>query len=136
LGYGLKWVPSCLYNVRLINALELFSGLIIFAESKFEEKVRFLFDLFDFNELNSLWLIELEFLIISCANATFKILSIGTEVNEEEISQFLNNYFAEDSRINIKQMLKWCIKTSEICEFFSLIKKESKEAPELKVGVT
>jgi len=73
-------------SVSLINALELFSGLIIFAESKFEEKVRFLFDLFDFNELNSLWLIELEFLILSCANATFKILSINAEVNEEEIS--------------------------------------------------
>jgi len=42
---------------RLINALELFSGLIIFAESKFEEKARFLFDLFDFNELNSLSLV-------------------------------------------------------------------------------
>jgi microtubule-associated protein-like 5 len=41
----------------LINALELFSGLIIFAESKFEEKARFLFDLFDFNELNSLSLV-------------------------------------------------------------------------------
>lgn len=42
---------------RLINALELFSGLIIFAESNFEEKARFLFDLFDFNELNSLSLV-------------------------------------------------------------------------------
>ena len=71
---------------RLINALELFSGLIIFADSKFEEKVRFLFDLFDFNELNSLWLTELEFLILSCANATYKILGIVAEVNEEDIS--------------------------------------------------
>ena len=61
---------------RLINALELFSGLIIFAESKFEEKARFLFDLFDFNELNSLSLIDLEFLLLSCANATYKILGI------------------------------------------------------------
>ena len=47
--FWIKW--------RLINALELFSGLIIFAESKFEEKARFLFDLFDFNELNSLSLV-------------------------------------------------------------------------------
>lgn len=44
---------------RLINALELFSGLIIFAESNFEEKARFLFDLFDFNELNSLSLVRI-----------------------------------------------------------------------------
>jgi microtubule-associated protein-like 5 len=110
-------------NNGLINALELFSGLIIFAESKFEEKARFLFDLFDFNELNSLSLIDLEFLLLSCANATYKILKIQFEVNEEEISEFLNNFFAEDSRVNISQLLKWCLKTKEIFEFFTLIKK-------------
>jgi len=38
-------------NNGLIDALELFSGLIIFADSKSEEKLRFLFDLFDFNEI-------------------------------------------------------------------------------------
>lgn len=69
--------------------------MIIFAESNFEEKARFLFDLFDFNELNSLSLIDLEFMIISCANATFKILQITAEVNDEEITEFLNNFFAE-----------------------------------------
>jgi len=107
----------------LINALELFSGLIIFAESKFEEKARFLFDLFDFNELNSLSLIDLEFLLLSCANATYKILNIQVEVNEEEISEFLNNFFAEDTRVNVSQLLKWCVKTKEIFEFFQYIKK-------------
>ena len=35
----------------LIDALEIFSGLIIFAEAKAEDKLRFLFDLFDFNEI-------------------------------------------------------------------------------------
>lgn len=99
----------------MINALELFSGLIIFAESKFEEKARFLFDLFDFNELNSLSLviiilnecvtfviqIDLEFLLLSCANASYKILQIAAEINEEEITEFLQNYFSEDTRINI-----------------------------------
>ena len=89
----------------------MFSGLIIFADSKFEEKARFLFDLFDFNEMNSLSLLDLEFLILSCANASFKLMQVNAEVNEEEISQFLNNYFAEDTRINISQMLKWCVKT-------------------------
>ena len=33
----------------LIDALELFSALILFADSKFEEKIGFLFDIFDFN---------------------------------------------------------------------------------------
>ena len=35
----------------LIDALEIFSGLIMFAEAKAEDKIRFLFDLFDFNEI-------------------------------------------------------------------------------------
>lgn len=128
MGHQQQWV--CIQTTsRLINALELFSGLIIFAESNFEEKARFLFDLFDFNELNSLSLIDLDFLLSSCAKATYKILQINAEVNDEELQEFLNNSFAENQRINISQLLKWCVKTDEIRTYFQLIKKE---APELK----
>jgi hypothetical protein len=81
--------------------LELFSGLIIFSDGKFEDKLRFLFDIFDFNELNSLSIIDLEFMMISCCNATFKIYGIDSEVNEEEISDFLSKHFNDDSRVNI-----------------------------------
>jgi microtubule-associated protein-like 5 len=38
-------------NNGLIDALELFAGLITFADSKAEDKLRFLFDLYDFNEI-------------------------------------------------------------------------------------
>ena len=54
----------------------------------------------------------------SCAIATYKILQINAEVNEEEISDFLKNSFAENSRVNISQLLKWCVKTEEIRVFF------------------
>lgn len=108
----------------LIDVLELFAGLILFANSaRFEDKIYFLFDIFDFNELNSLSIIDLEFMLISCANATFKIYQIGKEVNEEEINQFLQNDFSDDLRINISQMLKWCAEKPEITEFMSLIKR-------------
>ena len=36
----------------IIDSLELFSGLIMFSEATFEEKVQFLFTLFDFNGIN------------------------------------------------------------------------------------
>lgn len=89
-------------NNGLIDALELFSGLIIFSETKkFEDKLRFLFDLFDFNELNSLSVIDIEFMIISLVNAVFKICLIEAEINEEEVSDFLGKYFTDDSRTNI-----------------------------------
>ena len=35
----------------LIDAIEIFSGIIVFSDSGAEEKIRFLFDLYDFNEM-------------------------------------------------------------------------------------
>lgn len=109
--------------------MELFSGLILFSEARFEDKLRFLFDIFDFNQLNSLSIIDLEFMMISCCNATFKILGLTeSEVNEEDITEFLAKNFNDDSRVNISQMLKWCAKTNEIHDFMVKIKKHPPEA--------
>lgn len=55
----------------------------MFSNDNFSEKVRFLFDIFDFNELNSLSIIDIEFMLISCCNATFKIFSMQSDINEE-----------------------------------------------------
>ncbi|EGR29518.1 PH domain protein [Ichthyophthirius multifiliis] len=121
----------------LIDALELFSGLIIFSDGKFEDKLRFLFDIFDFNELNSLSIIDLEFMMISCCNAAFKMYGVDSEVNEEEISDFLGKHFNDDSRVNISQMLKWCAKVDEINQFMNAIDKqlpESKNSKQQQVG--
>ena len=46
-------------NNGFIDALELFSGLILFADQSFEDKVGFLFDIFDFNEQGILSLTDL-----------------------------------------------------------------------------
>ena len=59
----------------LIDSLELFSGLILFSDSKEPDKIRFLFDLFDLNELNSLSPIDIEFMINSCISSTFLLAS-------------------------------------------------------------
>ncbi|EGR31153.1 hypothetical protein IMG5_116830 [Ichthyophthirius multifiliis] len=125
----------------LIDALELFSGLILFSDASFNEKVRFLFDIFDFNEMNILTIVDLEFMLISCANATFKVYifflhKVNYNINiiqifgqqidmkEDEISQFLNNYFSDESKIGIQQMLKWCSKVNEIVKFITIIEKK------------
>ena len=95
-----------------------------------------MFDLYDFNELNSLSFIDLEFMFISVCNSTYKIFLLNASANEEEISKFLNSHFSEDARINISQMLKyfyfflyfdllrWSTKIDEIREFFSIIQKD------------
>ena len=50
-------------NNGLVDAMEVFAGLIMFADSKAEDKIRFLFDLFDFNEIQTISLMDLEFAI-------------------------------------------------------------------------
>lgn len=72
-------------NNGLIDSLELFSGITLFSDTKFEDKIRcniyffkfqVLFDLFDLNELDSLSPVDIEFMIFCCISATFKIFSI------------------------------------------------------------
>ena len=92
----------------LIDTLELFSGLILFSDSKLEDKIRckkpliiVLFDVFDLNELNSLAPIDIELMIYSCLSSTFKIFGIKTEVNIDEIKSYTNSHFQEQLRVNI-----------------------------------
>ena len=60
----------------LIDALELFAGLVIFSNSKFEDKIRFLFEIFDLNENNSISVTDFEFMMYSVISSTFKICEI------------------------------------------------------------
>ena len=64
-------------NNGLIDSLELFGGITLFSDTKLEDKIRFLFDLFDFNELESLSLVDIEFMVYTCVSATYKIYSIS-----------------------------------------------------------
>lgn len=103
----------------MIDALQVFSSLIIFSSTDdFDEKVRFLFEIFDFNELNSLSLIDLEYMIICVANSTYKTLKMpDKEISEADVSQFLGQDFSEDQRINISALLKWCANKPEVSKF-------------------
>ena len=57
--------------------------------------------MFDFNELNSLSFNDLDFLLILSCNATFRIFGLNTNVEENEIKEFLDKYFTNESRVNI-----------------------------------
>ena len=54
----------------------MFSGLIVFSIIKFDDKIRFLFEIFDLNEIDTLTHIDLEFLVYSIMRSTFKIYDI------------------------------------------------------------
>ena len=106
-------------NNGLIDSLELFSGICEFSETKFDDKIRckynlptliVLFDLFDFNELESLSPVDIEFMIYSCMSATFKIYSISTELNNDELSNFSLKYFGSDNRLTVVELIKFILK--------------------------
>lgn len=55
----------------MIDALEFFSALIVFANADFQEKARIIFEMFDLNEYNSLVSSELEYMFTCCIQAVY-----------------------------------------------------------------
>lgn len=66
-----------------------------------------LFDLFDFNELESLSPTDIEFMIYCCMSATFKIYSISSEINNEELTVFATKYFEKENRLTVVELIKY-----------------------------
>ena len=116
-------------NNGLIDSLELFSGLAIFSDTKIEDKIRcnshvsaVLFDVFDFNEVEWLEIIELEFLIYCYISASFKMFSIPNEIINEEIEFFVRELFPAVSKITVADLIKKGKENHKIKEFFELLK--------------
>ena len=64
----------------MVDCIEFFTVLIIFADGKVEDKIRFLFDFFDFNQNGYLELADLQFLALTAISGTVKIFQIDTEL--------------------------------------------------------
>ena len=95
-------------NNGLIDALELFSGMALFSEAKLDDTLRFLFDLFDLNELESLSSIDFEFMFYSSLSATNKIYSINDEIDTDHIESFIQNdlKFEQEKRYTVTDFLQ------------------------------
>jgi hypothetical protein len=52
--------------------------------------------------------------LISCATATFKIYGYNGITDEEDFSNLINKYYREDSKITLRDLIKWCSKVNEI----------------------
>lgn len=63
-------------------------------------------------------------MFISCCNSTFKIYGHDMQVDEEEIGEFLNNYFSNDSQIDIEILDSFTKKIKEIYDFCLLVDKK------------
>ena len=73
----------------------------------FEDKITFIFKIFDFNEFKSLTITDSEFMFISCAMVTYKLLGIKSSLRDDLVVSFVHEEFEENSRTNISQIKKW-----------------------------
>lgn len=67
------WDPE---QTGVVNAMEMFSGLIIFSKMAYEDKIKFLYEFFDLNEEGYLDYDDLAFMFISVCQATCKIYEL------------------------------------------------------------
>lgn len=58
-----------------------------------EDKVEFVFKLFDFNGLRSLSITDLEFMVITCVGVARKVLGVKAGPSEEDWVMFVNQEF-------------------------------------------
>ena len=57
----------------MIDCIEFFTTLIIFADGRIEDKIRFLFEFFDFNQNGYLEEADLHFMALTAITGTVKI---------------------------------------------------------------
>ena len=107
----------------LVDALELFACLAVFCEDPFEEKVKFLFDIFDFNDLNKLSPVDFEFLLVCVVSSVFKVFAVNKPLVRREIAKIVRSHFGKHRFINISQVLTFALDCGEVGEFFKLIKR-------------
>ena len=68
----------------VIDAIEVFTILAIFSDSRLEDRFRFLFEIFDFNERSWLEEIDIHFMIYTIINSIIKIFNIPGDGIENE----------------------------------------------------
>lgn len=93
-----------------------------------------LFELFDLNEMNSLSIYEIEYLVHCSLVSSFKIFSITNKIDQQELSRYIELNFFEDARTNISQLIKWGCSSAEIEQFFVIIKREPPQSAEAKAN--
>ena len=108
----------------LLDAFEIFSGLIIYSKALFKEKTKFLFEMFDLNEENFITLTELEFLLNTTLTSIFKITNMDDEIIEKEITNFVSENFFQDVNLKFSDFYKWSLRNKYIWRFMKILKQE------------
>ena len=114
----------------LIDAFELFAGLIICSIAKIDDKVRFLFEIFDLNEVGFLEIIDVQFMLYSVLSSTFKIFGIKREIDVNELSDVVDSYFSQKLPvIKVTLVMQFAREFQPVLEFFQLIAGDHESVP-------
>ena len=77
--------------------------------------------MFDMNEGGYLSYENLVFMFVSICDATCKIYTLGDQQNENQVEEFLAEYFCEDSHIKCNEFIRWSYRIGEFVQFFQII---------------
>lgn len=108
-------------NLNVIDAFEIFSGLILFADTGFQDKVHLFFEIFDLNTSNAMNEVEIEFMISCILIAAFKIKRIQAEIDQSEVISFVSNNFESGSTVNFDNLFKWACKNRQVSELMRVL---------------
>jgi WD40 repeat protein len=116
------WDPN---QTGIIDGLELFTGIILLAKINFEDQIKFLFDLYDFNELNSLSQADIELLAKLVISSLFKIFKLRFDPEVDEIFQVISRLAEGKNRMNFSQIHNFFLHAQEVHELYTNIGKPS-----------
>lgn len=119
-----------------MNGLEIFSSLILLAEDcSFKEKIKFLFTLYDFNDIRSISPTDLEFMLVQICNSVYRLYRMNSKVNNYEVADIVAHHFDLTKRINITSMLGFCVNSPEVKSFLRFIGLSNTDLEELEARV-
>lgn len=89
-----------------------------YSQSAFRLKLKFLFELFDFNEIKSISVVDLEYMVLCVLNFTYRLLGrTNSKAEEIHITEWLIKYLSPHKRININTLARFCARSAEIKAF-------------------
>jgi hypothetical protein len=106
----------------LIDSFELFCGLILYAECSTEEKIKCLFDLFDFNHIQSIAFYDLCYMIECCISSSFKMHKVGSSIPSQKLEIYISTYFFQAERTNLNNIIRFVINSPEVKKFFQIFR--------------
>lgn len=112
----------------MIDCIEFFTVLIVFADGRVEDKLRLLLDLYDFDQKGYLEEVDLHFMAYTIVLSTVKLFQIDSilpsqpgSVGDIAVKQFMEcirNSYPKNPKLEIKDLFQFASGTVLVKEFF------------------